>query len=146
MSRDSVRIVFKIAALNGVDVMSCNLDNAYLDAMCCENIWFKGGTECEEDKGKVLIFVKSLYGLKSTGSSWCAALAQLLKGLDLVSTLAEPDVWIREAVCEDGLKKYEMLSVYVDDILAVSHKATLIRDKVPLIPVQVLRTKTIPQI
>ena len=47
-----------------------------------------------------------------------------MKDLDLVSTLADPDIWIREAVHEDGFKYYEMLFVYVDDILAVSHKAT----------------------
>ena len=67
VSMESIRIALTIAALNSVDFMSCNLDNAYLDAMCCENIWFKGGTECEEDKGKVLIFVRALYGLKSVG-------------------------------------------------------------------------------
>ena len=81
MSRDSVRLASTIAALNGVDVMSCDLDNAYLNAMCREKIWFKGKTECGEDKGKVLILVKALYGIKSGGLS-CAALAQVLKDLD----------------------------------------------------------------
>ena len=47
-----------------------------------------------------------------------------MKDLDSVSTLADPYVWIREAVREDSLKYYEILFVYVDDILAVSHKAT----------------------
>ena len=45
-----------------------------------------------EDKGKVLIVVRALYGLKSTGLSWRAALAQVLKKLDFVSTLAHPGV------------------------------------------------------
>ena len=61
MSRDSVCIVFTIAALNGVDVMPCNLENTYLNAMCCEKIWFEGGNECGEDKGKVFIVVRELY-------------------------------------------------------------------------------------
>ena len=34
VSRESVRIGFLIAALNGVDIMSCNLENAYLNAPC----------------------------------------------------------------------------------------------------------------
>ena len=89
-----------------------------------EKILFEGGTECGEYKGKVLIVVRLLYGLKSAGSYWFAALAQVLKDLDFISTLADPDVWIREAFYEDGFKYYEMLFVYVDDILAVSHKAT----------------------
>ena len=32
VSRDSVRLVFMIAALNGLDIMSCNMENAYLNA------------------------------------------------------------------------------------------------------------------
>ena len=124
MSRDSVRLVFTIVDLKGVDVMSCDLENAYLNLMCREKIWFEGGTKCGEDKGKVLIVVGAFYGLKSTGLSWRAALVQVLKDLDFVSTLADPDVWIREAVREDSLKYYEILFVYVDDILAVFHKAT----------------------
>ena len=82
--------------------MSCDLDNAYLNAMCREKIWFEGGTECGEDKGKVLIVVRVLYGLKSKGLSLHAALAQVLKDTDFVSILADLDVWIWEAVCEDG--------------------------------------------
>ena len=66
-SRDSVSISFTIAALNGVDIMSCDLDNAYLNAMCREKILFEGGTKCGEDKVKVLIVVRAFYGLKSVG-------------------------------------------------------------------------------
>ena len=65
-----------------------------------------------------------LCGLKHAVLSWRAALAQLLEDLDFVSMLADPDVWIREAVREDGSKYYEMLFVYVDNILAVLHKST----------------------
>ena len=92
--------------------------------MCRKKIWFEVVTECGEDKVKVLIFVRALYGLKSAGLSWRAALAQVLKDLDFVSMLADPDVWIREAVRKDGFKYYEILFVYVDDILAVLNKST----------------------
>ena len=91
--------------------MPCDLENTYLNSMCRKKIWFEGGTKCGEDKGKLLIVVRALYGLKYVGSSWCTVLAQILKDLDFVSTSADPDVWIRGAVCEDGFKYYEMLSV-----------------------------------
>ena len=51
-----------------------------------------------------MIVVRALYGLKYEGSSWRASLAQVLKDLDFVSTLADPDVWIQEAVCRDNFK------------------------------------------
>ena len=68
VSRDSIRIGFLIAALNDLDIMSCDLENAYLNAPCREKIWFEGGAECGEDQGKVLVVVRALYGLKSAGS------------------------------------------------------------------------------
>ena len=39
VSRDSVRIAHTIAALNGLEVMACDIQNAYLTADCCEKIW-----------------------------------------------------------------------------------------------------------
>jgi len=59
VSRDSVRLGFLIAALNGVDIMACDLENAYLNAPCKEKIWFEGGAECGENKGKVLIVIRA---------------------------------------------------------------------------------------
>ena len=122
--RNSVRLAFMIAALNGLDIMSGDLENAYLNAKNREKIWFEGGIECGEYKGKVLFFVRSLYGLKSAGSAWRAVLAEALVQLGFKSTRADPDVWIWAAVRLDGGKYYEILFVYVDDILVLSHKAT----------------------
>jgi hypothetical protein len=51
--RDSVRIGFMLAVLNGLDVMACDLYNAYLNAPCMKKIWFEGGLECGSNKGKV---------------------------------------------------------------------------------------------
>ena len=68
--------------------------------------------------------MQALYGLKSAGSAWRAALAEALVQLGFKSTRADPDVWIRAYVRLDGGNYYEILFVYVDDILALSHKAT----------------------
>ena len=122
VSRESVRLGFLIAALNGLDIMACDLENAYLNAKCREKIWFEGGIECGGDKGKVLVVVRALYGLKSAGASWRATLAQALRDIGFVSTTADPDVWIRAAVRDDGFEYYEMLLVYVDDVMAISHE------------------------
>jgi hypothetical protein len=51
-------------------------------------------------------------------------LAQVLHDLGYTSFKVDPDVWMCEAVKPNGHKYYEMLFVYVDDILALSHKAT----------------------
>ena len=57
------------------------------------------------------------------GAAFRSALAQLLQDLGYKSSKANLDVWLREAIRDDGHKYYEMLFVYVDDILALSHRA-----------------------
>ena len=47
--------------------------------------------------------------------------AQSLLDQGFQSTKADPDVWIRAAIKPDGFRYYEMLLVYVDDILLISH-------------------------
>jgi hypothetical protein len=65
--------------------------------------------------------MRTLFGLKSAGASWRAALATILAGLGFESTKA--NVRIQKAVRPDGFQYYEMLLVFVDDILALSHEA-----------------------
>ena len=124
VSRDSVWLAFMIAALNGIDIMSFDLENEYLNTMNRENIWFEGGIKCSEDKSEVLFVVRALYGLKSAGLAWRAELAEALVKLGFKLTRANPDVWIQADVHLNGGKYYAMLFVYVDYILALSHKET----------------------
>jgi hypothetical protein len=63
VSRDSVRLFFLLAALNDVDVLACDIQNAYINAETKEKIWFHGGDEMGSDKGKVIVIVRALYGL-----------------------------------------------------------------------------------
>ena len=38
VARDSVRIALTVVALNELEVMACDIQNAYLTANCCEKI------------------------------------------------------------------------------------------------------------
>jgi hypothetical protein len=121
VSRISVCLAFLIAALNNLDVMMCDIGNAYLNAPCREKIWFKGGREMGEDKAKVLELKRALYGLKSSGASWRSMLSGTLRDLGFQNTRVDPDVWRRPATKPDDTQYYELLLVYVDDILLASH-------------------------
>ena len=70
VSRESVRIALLYASLNDLDVLSCDVANAYLCADCKEKVWIRAGKEFGSDKGAVMIIRKELYGLKSAGNSW----------------------------------------------------------------------------
>jgi hypothetical protein len=62
VSRDSVRLAFLIAGLNGLDVLAGDVTLAYLNAPCCkEKIWFEGQVENGEERGKVLIVIRALW-------------------------------------------------------------------------------------
>lgn len=120
VSRDSVRIALTIAALNGCKVLTCDIMNAYLTAPCREKFWCKAGPEFGSDAGKTFIITKALYGLKSSGAAFRAFLADHLHDIGFRPSLADPDVWMRPAVRENGFKYWEYILCYVDDILAIS--------------------------
>jgi hypothetical protein len=87
--RNSVRLAFLIDVLNDIDIMSCDLENAYLNTPCREKIWFEGGIECGEDQGKVCVVFCSLYRLKSAGAAFQSSLAQILRDVRYNSTKAD---------------------------------------------------------
>ena len=71
-SRDSVRIMFLAAALNGLKILSTDVGNAYLNAECREKVHVKCGKELfgVENEGKYAVVARTLYSLKSSGVSW----------------------------------------------------------------------------
>jgi hypothetical protein len=75
-----------------------------------------------------MVIRKALYGLKSSGAAFWAHLAETLYDLSYLPSKADPDVWIRPAIKENGFEYYEMTLVYVDDIMCISYdpKATML--------------------
>jgi hypothetical protein len=120
VSRDSVRIALTVAALNGLDLLACDIQNAYLTAKCREKIWTIAGPEFGSEEGIMMIVKMALYGLKSSGAAFRAKLAGVLHDLSYVPSKADPDVWIRPAVRSDGSEYYEMALCYVDDVLVIA--------------------------
>ena len=122
VSRDTVCTAHTIAALNNLQVMSCDTQNAYLTAACHEKIWAYAGPEFGSEKGSIMLIHKSLYGLKSYGIHF-EHLANTLDDNGSISSKSDPDMWLHPAVKPYGQEYYEYI-LYVDDILAISHKAT----------------------
>ena len=112
-----------IAVFNDLRVLTCDIQNAYLTAKCREKIWTRAGPEFGSDQGKIMIVVRALYGLKSSGAAFRALLAETLHDLSYVPSKADPDVWMRPAVKSNGFKYYEYVLFYVDDVLCISDQA-----------------------
>ena len=107
VSRDSVRIALTIAALNELKVLSCDIQNSFLTAKTREKIWTRAGPEFGSDEGKIMIVVRALYGLRSSGAAFRALLAEVLHDLGYVQSKADPDVYLRPAVKSNGFKYYD---------------------------------------
>ena len=120
VSRDSVRIIFTIAALNELKIKMADIGNAYLNAPNKERVHVRCGPELfgPESEGKIAVIVRALYGLKSAGNSWRHFFSNyILTELGFDSTVADPDVY-RKPLCKpDGSAYYAYIVVYVDDLL-----------------------------
>ena len=98
VSRDSVRILLTIAALNNLDVLGADVQNAFLTAPNKEKCWMIAGPEFGPEEGKSFLVVKALYGLKSASFSFRSYMAEKLVSMGFQSSLADPDVWLRAKV------------------------------------------------
>mmetsp|Transcript_7105 Transcript_7105/g.6739 ORF Transcript_7105/g.6739 Transcript_7105/m.6739 type:complete len:182 (+) Transcript_7105:825-1370(+) len=120
MSRESVRIAFTIAALNGVDACDADIRNAYLQAPSSRKDCVICGAEFGfEHEGKVALIHRALYGGKTTGKYFRNHLRSCMRHLDFVFYLADPDVWMRSAIKSDGTEHYEYILLYTDDVICV---------------------------
>jgi Reverse transcriptase (RNA-dependent DNA polymerase) len=123
VGRESIRLGLMLAALNGLTVLSADIQNAYLTSPCSEKIYTVLGPEFGPHRqGKRSLVVRALYGLKSAGASFRNHLASCLSHLGYQSSRGDPDVWFCAATKENKEEYYEYLLVYTDDILAIGMK------------------------
>ncbi len=116
--------------MNDLNVLWCDVSNAYLNATCREKLRNKAGLEFGSEEGTVMLIRKALYGLKSTGKLWRNMLAESLEAMGWQNTIADPDVYQREAKRKNGNMYYESILVYMDNILVVSHKPKETMDQI----------------
>jgi hypothetical protein len=120
VSRDTVRIGFLVAALNDLDILAGDIQNAFLSAPTEEKIFFYAGDEWGADKDRVVVVVRALYGLKSSALQFRNHLAATLGNkLGFKSCLADPDLWYKACIDADGNEYYAYILVYVDDLLII---------------------------
>jgi hypothetical protein len=99
ISCDSVRLAFLIAALNDLETLSADVQNAYLNAPTKERIYMTAGPEYGQGKeGRLVMIVRGLYGLRSSGARWHDHLAATLWEAGFKACKADADVWMRPAV------------------------------------------------
>ena len=61
-----LRLVIFLGKLNHQDLWGADIGNAYLEAFTDEKLYIVAGPEFQELEGYIVIFLKALYGLKSS--------------------------------------------------------------------------------
>jgi hypothetical protein len=70
VSQDSVKIALLVAALNDLDILSADIQNAYLNTPTKEKIYTIAGPEFGADNvgGRQVLIMRALYGLQNSGA------------------------------------------------------------------------------
>ena len=133
VSKESVRMCFMLAALNGLDVLSGDIGNAYLNAKPrgkCHAIITEDLLFGPSAVGKKALIVRALYGMKSSGAAWCDMISSYLhREMGFTMCMADNDIWFKASTKSNGEKYYTYICIYVDDILICSENPKIHMDK-----------------
>jgi hypothetical protein len=69
------------------------------------------GPEFGDREGNIMVIVKALYGLRTSGARFHEKFADTLQAMQFFPCKADPDVWMKDCVSH-----YEYVCVYVDDL------------------------------
>ena len=78
----NLRLVIFLGKLNHLELWGADIGNAYLEAFTNEKLYIVAGPEFQELEGYILIFLKALYGLKSSGKRWAEVIHGILRDIN----------------------------------------------------------------
>ena len=132
VSRESVRIALTYVALNDLDVFAADIQNAYLQALSSQKDYIICGPEFGvKNIGRMALIHRALYGGKAASRDFRNHLRSCMEFLNFKSCVADPNVWMRPAIKNDGNTYYEYILLYIDDALVVSENAeSILRNEI----------------
>ena len=78
VSRSSFQIALTIAAVYTLDILSCEIQNAYLTLYCRQQVWIVSGPEFGSEVVQYMLIKKSLYVLKISGAAFRSHLSETI--------------------------------------------------------------------
>ena len=79
VSRYSVCLALLIAGINDLDIIACDIGNAYLNAPCQYKVWFAAGMEHGPEKSDLFVFASLRTGQYGQIMMWWSSnLGQVL--------------------------------------------------------------------
>ena len=95
-SRVTERIALMMAVLNGMSFKTSDILNAYIKAPHREKVYTILGPEFVTDEGKMVIIVRELYRLNSSGAYFQNHLVKSMQLMGYKPCLTDPDLWTRQ--------------------------------------------------
>ena len=123
VSLKNLRLVIFLGKLINLELWGADIGNAYPEAFTDEKLYIVVGPEFQELEGYILIFLKALYGLKSSGRRWAEVIHGILRDMKFLPSRADPCIWLRKA---PNLRCYEYIAVYVDDLCIAAESPSAI--------------------
>ena len=121
----NIRLVIFLGKLNNLDIWGAGIGNAYLEAFTDEKLYIFAGPEFQELEVYILIFLKALYGIQSSGKRWAEVIHGILKDMKFNPSKADPCFWFRKA---PNLRCYEKIAVHVDNLGTAAESPSAIID------------------
>ena len=90
VSLRNLRLVIFLGKLNHLELWGADLGNAYLEAFTDEKLYIVAGPKFQELEGYILIFLKALYGLNSSGKRWAEVIHGILRDIKFLPSKADP--------------------------------------------------------
>ena len=97
-----------LGKLNHRDLWRVDIGNAYLEAFTDEKLYIVAGPEFQELEGYILVFLRALYGLKSSGKRWADGIHGILRDMKILPSKADSCIWLRKA---RSLRCYEYIEM-----------------------------------
>ena len=125
VSLRNLRLVILLGKINNLDIWGADIGNAYLEAFTNEKLYIVAGPEFQELEGYILMFLKALYGLKSSGKRWAEVIHGILRDMKFTPSKVDPCIWLRQA---PNLRCYEYIAVYIDALCTAVESPSAIID------------------
>ena len=127
-----LRYLFYIAAINGLEIISEDVKNAYLNSKCSAKLYTILGQEYEAASfpglsNQVAIIDKAQYYIPVSGADWHRHFVKKLAGLGFVPSRADCDIWMQKVT---QLNLWEYVNNYTDDVIIFSRKAQAVIEEI----------------
>ena len=112
-----------LVGARGFAILDAAEDQWFPEAFTDEKLYIVAVPEFQELEQYILIFLKALYGLKSSGKRWAEVILGILRDMKFLPSKADPCIWLRKA---PSLRCYEYIAVYVDTLCIAAESPSAI--------------------